>query len=387
MSPGGEVVHWSCPNRDPVDGQARSAYRLLQRMQWRRPGWGTGGQSARASQTRTPVLANPRRGKPDRPDTLLARYLTPTLPSASYLAAPYMVQMQLASFPQPSARLTQKPRATASVFLATPGCPACGREPAIVFQVVRSGIRQPAMPNSRDTMSAFPSPEELKFRGSTAHDWAVIMRRRRELQRAREVRATLRASIQAPDSAVSDNRVDGGCLIPPAAPGNAHGLQLSGPGAEDALPPESRRRDEPGTTQVGARVAWTPIDDRMPPEGVVVETDSADGRRHQLKWQGRLWRYRDESHHLFYTPLYWRPVAGLPPDAPRPEPMAARSIGPGLLTVLAWMAGVGAAAVAAHRFSAPASTVWQVALAVLLAAVPLTLLYGGVFGWARRRPV
>jgi hypothetical protein len=37
-------------------------------------------------------------------------------------------------------------KATAPVFLATPRCPACGREPAIVFQVVRSADERPPAP-------------------------------------------------------------------------------------------------------------------------------------------------------------------------------------------------------------------------------------------------
>ena len=53
--------------------------------------------------------------------------------------------MQSASSPQPSARLARLPKGTPPVFLATPKCPACGREPAIVFQVVRSADgRRPA---------------------------------------------------------------------------------------------------------------------------------------------------------------------------------------------------------------------------------------------------
>jgi hypothetical protein len=253
-------------------------------------------------------------------------------------------------------------------------------------------------------MPASPSPDQPPFRGSTAHDWAVIMRRRREVRRTRSRHAALRALINAPGRPVSEDREGqpataltitpvgglsqqspmGRCLIPAPASRNT---PPSGLRTESSPPPEVRKRDDYQTAEVSAPVAWTPIDDRMPPEGVVVEADFADGRRLRLKWQGRLWRFRDESHHLFYTPLYWRPLAGPAAGAPGPEPMAARSVGPGILAVLALMAGVGAAALAAHRFTAPASTVWQAGLAIVLAALPVALLYGGVFGWTRRRPV
>jgi hypothetical protein len=118
----------------------------------------------------------------------------------------------------------------------------------------------------------------------------------------------------------------------------------------------------------------------MPPEGVVVETDAPGGRL-RLKWQGRLWRFPDESHYLFHTPRYWRPLAGPVPDAPRPAPPATRSIGRGLLALLGWMAGAGAAALAADLLMAPAPAVRQVALAVVLAAVGLALLFGGACHW------
>jgi hypothetical protein len=36
------------------------------------------------------------------------------------------------------------PNAVAPVFLSTPRCPACGREPAIVFHVVQSAGKQRA---------------------------------------------------------------------------------------------------------------------------------------------------------------------------------------------------------------------------------------------------
>jgi transposase-like protein len=46
--------------------------------------------------------------------------------------------MPLPSSPRPPGGVAPAPNAVASVFLSTPRCPACGREPAIVFHVVQS---------------------------------------------------------------------------------------------------------------------------------------------------------------------------------------------------------------------------------------------------------
>jgi hypothetical protein len=54
--------------------------------------------------------------------------------------------MQFASSPRPSARPARNRKVTPPVFLATARCPACGREPAIVFQVVRSADGRPPQP-------------------------------------------------------------------------------------------------------------------------------------------------------------------------------------------------------------------------------------------------
>ena len=53
---------------------------------------------------------------------------------------------------------------------------------------------------------------------------------------------------------------------------------------------------------------WTPIDEGMPPEGVVVDAVAPDGQLLRLKWQGRQWWYADGSHYLYFTPDYWRPA-------------------------------------------------------------------------------
>jgi len=51
---------------------------------------------------------------------------------------------------------------------------------------------------------------------------------------------------------------------------------------------------------------WTPTDEGMPPEGVLVEAIAPDGRHMRLKWEGRLWRFADGAPYLFFTPAYWR---------------------------------------------------------------------------------
>ena len=55
---------------------------------------------------------------------------------------------------------------------------------------------------------------------------------------------------------------------------------------------------------------WTPTDEGMPPEGVVVEAVGPDGRHMRLKWEGRLWRFADGALYLFFTPAYWRLMDG-----------------------------------------------------------------------------
>jgi hypothetical protein len=66
---------------------------------------------------------------------------------------------------------------------------------------------------------------------------------------------------------------------------------------------------------------WTPTDEGMPPEGVVVDAIGPDDGRLRLMWKGRLWRFADGSPFLFFTPAYWRPGGGdrgAPPDATTP---------------------------------------------------------------------
>ena len=52
---------------------------------------------------------------------------------------------------------------------------------------------------------------------------------------------------------------------------------------------------------------WTPIAVGMPPEGVIVDTLTSDGRRLRVKWEGRLWRLPSGAHYPCFTPEYWRP--------------------------------------------------------------------------------
>lgn len=56
---------------------------------------------------------------------------------------------------------------------------------------------------------------------------------------------------------------------------------------------------------------WIAVEDRLPDEGVVVETKIHDGGRLRnegtLKRQGRLWFLADGSMYVYYTPTHWKP--------------------------------------------------------------------------------
>jgi hypothetical protein len=80
-------------------------------------------------------------------------------------------------------------------------------------------------------------------------------------------------------------------------------------------------RDDPGPRSPLAD--WTPIADEMPPEGVIVDTITSDGRQQQVKWEGRLWRLPSGVHYPCLTPEYWRPETPAAGPAPRPGPGAA----------------------------------------------------------------
>jgi hypothetical protein len=62
---------------------------------------------------------------------------------------------------------------------------------------------------------------------------------------------------------------------------------------------------------------WTPIDQGMPPEGVVVDAIAPNGARLRLKWERRLWLFADGSNYLYFTPTYWR-SAPITSERPRP---------------------------------------------------------------------
>lgn len=51
---------------------------------------------------------------------------------------------------------------------------------------------------------------------------------------------------------------------------------------------------------------WTPTDEDMPPEGVVVEVITPSGELLRLKWHNRLWLFADGSMYLYFTPAWWR---------------------------------------------------------------------------------
>ncbi len=55
---------------------------------------------------------------------------------------------------------------------------------------------------------------------------------------------------------------------------------------------------------------WTRTQDRLPPEGVIVDTkiDNANGVRNEqkLKRCGNLWFFPDGSMYVYYTPTHWQ---------------------------------------------------------------------------------
>lgn len=62
---------------------------------------------------------------------------------------------------------------------------------------------------------------------------------------------------------------------------------------------------------------WTPIEDGMPPEGLLVDAIGPGGGRLRLEWQDRLWLFADGSNYVYFTPTYWRPAR---PTSERPVP-------------------------------------------------------------------
>ena len=60
----------------------------------------------------------------------------------------------------------------------------------------------------------------------------------------------------------------------------------------------------------GGGVTWTLTKEKLPPEGVVVETkiEDSNGVRNlqRLKRRGRLWFSPDGSMYVYYVPTHWR---------------------------------------------------------------------------------
>ncbi len=51
---------------------------------------------------------------------------------------------------------------------------------------------------------------------------------------------------------------------------------------------------------------WTRVEDKLPPDGVVVDTISPGGMEQPLKRNGALWFFDDDSMYVYYTPEFWR---------------------------------------------------------------------------------
>lgn len=55
---------------------------------------------------------------------------------------------------------------------------------------------------------------------------------------------------------------------------------------------------------------WKSIKDKLPPEGILVETIIQGGMEQTLKRQGNLWFVRDGDMYVYYTPDKWRYIVG-----------------------------------------------------------------------------
>ena len=55
---------------------------------------------------------------------------------------------------------------------------------------------------------------------------------------------------------------------------------------------------------------WTPTEEKMPPEGLLVltKTEDRNGCRNKQKLlrDGRLWFVEDRSMYVYYTPTHWK---------------------------------------------------------------------------------
>jgi hypothetical protein len=55
---------------------------------------------------------------------------------------------------------------------------------------------------------------------------------------------------------------------------------------------------------------WIRCSEKLPPEGVTVETkiDDEHGVRNEqpMRRRGRLWFFTDDSMYVYYTPTHWR---------------------------------------------------------------------------------
>jgi hypothetical protein len=50
---------------------------------------------------------------------------------------------------------------------------------------------------------------------------------------------------------------------------------------------------------------WFSPKDKLPEEGVVVDTLNSSGQMTQLKRQGNLWFFADGSMYVYYVPTFW----------------------------------------------------------------------------------
>jgi hypothetical protein len=68
----------------------------------------------------------------------------------------------------------------------------------------------------------------------------------------------------------------------------------------------TRAHEDREIVMQGTETLWTRTSDKLPPEGVVVETLSEGGIQSLLKRSGRLWFTPDGGMYVYYTPFMWR---------------------------------------------------------------------------------
>jgi hypothetical protein len=72
--------------------------------------------------------------------------------------------------------------------------------------------------------------------------------------------------------------------------------------------PERQTKQEAIAAAASVR-PWTRAEDRLPPDGVLVETISEGGMPSTLKRSGNLWFVPDGEMYVYYGVRYWREIS------------------------------------------------------------------------------